>query len=111
MLESRLVTRIVWCGSNDVLTCARGLGRVSTEANKGNTDMTLEAITINQMTAAEKAFFMESIEAGNLEAAQTILKEAMTKAVEKETKMANALLKNPRMMEAFNGIVYDMAAA
>jgi hypothetical protein len=39
MWASRLEVQIVWCGSNDVLTCARGLGRVSAEANKGNTEM------------------------------------------------------------------------
>lgn len=73
--------------------------------------MTLEANTIAQMTDAEKAFVMECIEKGDVDAAGEVVKEAMRQAVEKEARIAENLFKNPRRMAAFSEIVYDMAAA
>jgi hypothetical protein len=74
-------------------------------------DMTLETNTIAQMTDAEKAFVMKCFAEGDMVAAGEVIKEAMIQAVEKETRMAENLLKNPRNLAAFSEIVYDMAAA
>jgi hypothetical protein len=45
MWASRLAAKIVWCGSNDVLTCARGFTKVSA-TTKGKT-----------MTGEKKAYY------------------------------------------------------
>jgi hypothetical protein len=51
MWASRLAGQIVWCESNDVLTCAWGLGRVSAEDNKGNTEMTpRQILAVSRLT-------------------------------------------------------------
>ena len=73
--------------------------------------MTLEAKTIAQMSANEKAAFIEAMQSGNAETAGEIIKASMQQAVEKEARMAINLLRNPRNMSAFSGIVLDMHTA
>jgi hypothetical protein len=71
----------------------------------------LAANTIAQMSAAEKAFFMKAMEAGNLEGASEVIKINMQAAVDKETRMAKLLLSNPQRLATFSATVLDMAAA
>jgi hypothetical protein len=70
--------------------------------------MNLEANTIAQMSAAEKAEFMTAFASGDMAKAAEIIKANMQQAVEKEARMACNLTCNPRNLAAFSVIVLDM---
>ena len=71
--------------------------------------MTLERNTIDQMTAAEKAFIFECIANGKIEDAHEVIKINMIQAAEKQARMASSMLSNPRRLASFTETVYELA--